>query len=364
MRRLHLSVEKEHDFYRFMNGITRKTKTLGPIHSSDKEKSEAFNTYLCGIMPPSTKHNINWDVHHEPKKSQLYVAAIPGSTALKPMESDITKHHIIELHKYLKPYGYDFSVGDVIDSYPLGEKPRGQTQIPVILTYKDETTTNLIRAAAKRAGHWDKRRQKKVTREDNQPKGFFTAAYDPLSTVYMSTDDIRDAIRQTKKDSAACPDDLKMTVYSEACDHILGPLQMLYNIINSTGTIPTNFKTARVILLHKKKSKQEMGNYRPIKAFDLLDHGKALTLCHRAGINGNTGRSLENWLIGRRQFVKCSKETSSLHTVGRSCVQGSVLGPTLWLIYIQSLLDRLEHKCHYYTYADDVTIIAKISTKK
>ena len=44
----------------------------------------------------------------------------------------------------------------------------------------------------------------------------------------MSTDNIRDAIRKTKKDSAAGPDGLKMTVYSEACDHILGPLQMLY----------------------------------------------------------------------------------------------------------------------------------------
>ena len=50
--------------------------------------------------------------------------------------------------------------------------------------------------------------------------------------------------------------------------------------------------------------------------------------------------------------------------MGRSCVQGSVLVPKLWLIYIQSLLDRLEHKCIYYAYADDVTIIAKISTKK
>merc|ERR1711956_208973 len=41
-----------------------------------------------------------------------------------------------------------------------------------------------------------------------------------------------------------------------------------------------------------------------------------------------------------------------------------VLGPTLWIIYIQSLLDRLEGKCHYYAYADDVTLIAKISSKE
>ena len=40
-----------------------------------------------------------------------------------------------------------------------------------------------------------------------------------------------------------------------------------------------------------------------------------------------------------------------------------MLGPTLWIIYIQSLLDRLENKCNYYAYADDVTLVAKISSK-
>ena len=198
----------------------------------------------------------------------------------------------------------------------------------------------------------------------------------------------------------------------------------------------SNFKVARVILLHKKNSKQEMGNYRPIsmanhiskiwervlnarlmihlnrhnmltrhqhgfrpkrgchtnlleaqdkiikeaddhgttietwsfdlqKAFDLLDHGKALKLCHKAGINGKVGKSLENWLTKREQFVQCGKEMSKHRTVNRSCMQGSVLGPTLWLIYVQSLLDRLEDAgCDHYAYADDVAIVAKIATKE
>ena len=227
-----------------------------------------------------------------------------------------------------------------------------------------------------------------------------------------------------------------MAVLSEACSHILRPLQTLYNAINTSGNIPANFKIARVIMIHKKNSKQEMGNYRPIsmenhiakvwervlntrlmihlnrhnrltrrqhgfrpkrgchtnlmeaqekiirqsdihgpgietwsfdlqKAFDLLDHGKALNLCHKAGINGHVGRSLENWLTKRQQYVQCNKETSDLRTVNRSCIQGSVLGPSLWLIYVQSLLDRLEDEnVDHYAYADDVAIVAKISTEE
>ena len=49
----------------------------------------------------------------------------------------------------------------------------------------------------------------------------------------------------------------------------------------------------------------EMWSFDLQKAFDLLDHGKALTLCHMAGINGFVGKSLENWLVSRKQYVQC-----------------------------------------------------------
>ena len=40
----------------------------------------------------------------------------------------------------------------------------------------------------------------------------------------------------------------------------------------------------------------EMWSFDLQKAFDMLDHGKALKLCHEAGIGGLVGKSLENWL--------------------------------------------------------------------
>ena len=217
-----------------------------------------------------------------------------------------------------------------------------------------------IRAAARRAGFWNKRRPKD---EPNCPKGFFTAAYGNLRDMEMLSEEIREAISASNRDSAAGPDGVKMSVFKEAQDHIIGPLKVLFNEINNTGIIPTNFKIAKVIMIHKKNSKQEMGNYRPIsmsnhiskiwerafnkrimkhlkrhnrlsrqqhgfrpkmgchtnllqtwekgidltdehgpkvevwsfdlqKAFDLLDHGKSLKLCHMAGINGNVGKCL------------------------------------------------------------------------
>ena len=110
--------------------------------------------------------------------------------------------------------------------------------------------------------------------------------------------------------------------------------------------------------------KIELWSFDLQKAFDLLDHGKSLKLCHMAGINGNVGKCLQSWLTNRKQFVQCGKERSRDRFVNRSCIQGSVLGPTLWIIYIQSLLDRLENKCDYFAYADDVTLVAKIGSKR
>ena len=479
-RRLHLSKNRGDDFYRFMNDITRKTVTLGPIRtaeglllSKDKDMATAYNDYLCDLMLPSTTAAIDWDIPYEPKGKQLMVAGIPGCEGQTiTMENDQVRNYVIAIHQELHAEGYSFTVEDIIESYPLGMKTRGRKSLPLVLTYKDEETMQAVKAAAMRSGLWNRRIQKDdeteteegkkdtqkpwmkklvsklgVTMEylitmdqnanqssDKTPKTYFKAALETMKSVDMTTNEIRDAIKKAKRTSAPGPDGLRMSVFAESCSHITRPLQVLYNRINELGLIPRNFKIARVIMLHKKNSKQDMGNYRPIsmanhisktwervlnarlmihlkrnnmltrhqhgfrpkrgchtnlmeawekiiektakygptvevwsfdlqKAFDLLDHGKALTLCHKAGINGNVGKSLQNWLLSRDQYVQCGKETSEERKVNRSCVQGSVLGPTLWLIYVQSLLDMLEEKgCDHYAYADDVAIVAKIST--
>ena len=436
MRRLHLAEDRQMNLYKFMNAINYKIKTLGPImadgklKTSDKEMSDAYNNFLCDLMTPSSHHNIDWDTNHEPINSQLYLAAIPGSETTKPLENETVYGHILKLHQALIEHGYVPKIGDIIDGYPLGTQSRGQKGLPIAITYKDQHTKNKVKAASIKAGLWNDRKRRN---DPNCPKGFFTAAYENLKDMEMLNEEISEAISSSNRNSAAGPDGVKMSVFKEAEETVIVPLKILFNAINGSGLIPTNFKTAKVIMIHKKNSKQEMGNYRPIsmsnhiskiwerafnkrlmkhlrrhnrlsrqqhgfrpkmgchtnlleaweqgidmtdehgpdvelwsfdlqKAFDLLDHGKSLKLCHKAGINGNAGRCLQSWLTKRKQFVQCGKERSRERFVNRSCIQGSVLGPTLWIIYIQSLLDRLENKCNYYAYADDVTLIAKIGS--
>ena len=117
--------------------------------------------------------------------------------------------------------------------------------------------------------------------------------------------------------------------------------------------------------VEKHKSLVELWNFDLTKAFDRLNHSKVLHLCHIAGIGGFVGVCLQNWLTTRSQFVEIGVHRSPETDVGMSCVQGSVLGPTLWTIYINSLLVRLEKSkldISYFAYADDLSIVKHISS--
>ena len=113
-----------------------------------------------------------------------------------------------------------------------------------------------------------------------------------------------------------------------------------------------------------EKSNIELWNYDLSKAFDMLDHAKVLDLLHRSGVWGILGKTIQSWLTTRTQTVEVGLSKSEERAVGRSCCQGSVLGPILWLVYIQSLmiiLDELD--VDYVAYADDLSIVQRITTK-
>ena len=117
--------------------------------------------------------------------------------------------------------------------------------------------------------------------------------------------------------------------------------------------------------LEKEGALVEFWSFDLTKAFDLLDHNQVLNLLKKAGVTGKFGMCIQDWLTGRSQYVEAEKIKSKTVNVGKSCVQGSVLGPTLWLIYVQSLMDELRKAgVDYHGYADDIAIIKIIKTLK
>ena len=99
------------------------------------------------------------------------------------------------------------------------------------------------------------------------------------------------------------------------------------------------------------------------KAFDSVPHRALLEKLERLDINPVLVRWICSYLMGRRQKVVVDGETSESISVVSGVPQGSVLGPLLFLIYIDDVTDSaLSPDSKISLYADDMLLFKTITS--
>ena len=94
------------------------------------------------------------------------------------------------------------------------------------------------------------------------------------------------------------------------------------------------------------------------KAFDKAWHKGIIFKLKQNGISGKLLSVLSDFLKDRKQRVTLNRQVSSWTGVNTEVPQGSILGPLLFLVYINDLADGLSSNAKLF--ADDASLFSVI----
>lgn len=138
-------------------------------------------------------------------------------------------------------------------------------------------------------------------------------------------------------------------------NNIISPLQFGFLEGSSTAS-------AAISLTHNIFT--NMGNNRKTsclfldlhKAFDTLNHTTLKRILNESGIRDDALSLISDYISDRSQFVEVNGDKSNVLSISHGVPQGSIIGPCLFLLYINNLLSLPLHgslQC----YADDTAIV-------
>ena len=99
------------------------------------------------------------------------------------------------------------------------------------------------------------------------------------------------------------------------------------------------------------------------KVFDTVSHDILLSKLNHYGIRGVAFDWFKSYLSDRTQYTSINNERSEIQTIRYGVLQGSILGPLLFFIYINDLSRSIKNsKIHHF--ADDANLLYASSSLK
>lgn len=253
-----------------------------------------------------------------------------------------------------------------------------------------------------------------------------SSSYTPnnLSDIAITSNDVKDILVNLDASKAVGPDLISPRILKNTASVICVPLSMLFNKSLSLSKIPSIWKQANVTPVHKKGTRDDVKNYRPIsllsvigkvfercifkylhnfirennlitscqsgftpgdstinqllsisndvgkaldtgkefrvvfcdvsKAFDRVWHRGLLFKLTKFGISGKLLKWFDDYLSNRKQRVILNNCNSEWTTIKAGVPQGSILGPLLFLVYINDIVSDINSIIKLF--ADDTSL--------
>ena len=131
-----------------------------------------------------------------------------------------------------------------------------------------------------------------------------------------------------------------------------------YGFRSALSTADAVEKVIKEIVINQNNGKHVMATFLDLrKAFDVVNHNILLQkLKHQYNFDDNTINWFTDYLSDRHQYTKINRTKSGLEDIVCGVPQGSVLGPTLFTLYINDL-ENVFSASKVFLYADDTVIL-------
>ena len=123
-----------------------------------------------------------------------------------------------------------------------------------------------------------------------------------------------------------------------------------------TNLLSTDANISNIL---SKKHSFDIISFDFLKAFEKAPHHHVVAAIAELGIKGRSLDWFTSFLAGRTFQVRVGEHLSSVNVVSSGVIQGSVLGPALYAIFINSLLRKV--RLPIKAFADDFKFVADVN---